>query len=109
MIVFISGKITGDPTYRSKFADAETVIANLGHTVLNPTIIPDGVEYETCMRICFALIDAADMVVFLPDYRSSDGAIRERVYAGQCGKKIRQYENFVRKEIAKENREWYGF
>lgn len=99
MIVFISGKITGDPQYRCKFADAETVISNLGHVVLNPSIIPDGIEHETRMRICFALIDAADAVVFLPDYRESDEAIRERVYAGKHGKKIRDYKRFVDMEL----------
>lgn len=101
MIVFISGKITGDQTYRSKFADAETVIANLGHTALNPTIIPDGVEYETCMRICFALIDAADTVVLLPDWCKSDGAQRERDYAFERKKPVRSYNSFVKAELEK--------
>ena len=99
MIVFISGKITDDPTYRSKFADAETVISNLGHDVLNPVILPDGIEYETYMRVCFALIDAADTVVLLPDWCNSDGAQRERDYAFERKKPVRSYNSFVKAEL----------
>ena len=40
------------------------------------------------MRICFAMIDTADMVVFLPDYYESKGAMLEHAYARYIGKAV---------------------
>lgn len=36
MKIYIAGKITGDPDYRAKFADAQRQIEAQGHIVLNP-------------------------------------------------------------------------
>lgn len=101
MIVFISGKITGDPTYRSKFADAETVIMNLGHGVLTSAWLPDGIEREACTRIDFALIDAADVVVALPGWEDSADAQQEMRYAMERKKTVAQYNKFVSSKLKK--------
>ena len=99
MIVYISGKITGDDLYRYKFADAETVLTNLGYTVLNPAKLPDGMEYEQYMMIGMAMVGAADMVVMLPDWRRSKGAKMERRRAIESGKPIEDYESLIRKRL----------
>ena len=80
MKVYIAGKITGDPGYRDKFAAAEIQLGGQGHTVLNPAELPSGMSREDYMRICFAMIDVADAVVFLPDAADSAGARLERAY-----------------------------
>ena len=46
MLAYISGKITGNPQYRKKFLNAEMVLMNFGYKVLNPTLLPEGLEYE---------------------------------------------------------------
>jgi len=38
------------------------------------------------MRLCFAMIDIADGVIFLPDYKDSMGAMLELEYCSYIGK-----------------------
>ena len=92
MIVYLAGKIIGDPAYRAKFADAEMVLRELGHTVLNPAVLPDGLEYAAYMAIDEQLLRAADAVCLLPDWKQSPGARQERALARRLGKKLLRYE-----------------
>ena len=71
--VYIAGKITGDVNYREKFSKAEQALTAMGHCVLNPAHLPEGMEQGDYMRICFSMIDCADCVVLLPDWRESSG------------------------------------
>ena len=80
MKVYIAGKITGDPGYRDKFAAAEIQLGRKGHIVLNPAELPEGMKPADYMRICFAMIDVADAVVFLPDAAESAGTRLEKSY-----------------------------
>ena len=75
MKVYIAGKITGDRRYRAKFREAAKALEEAGHVVLNPATLPDGLDDVDYMRICMAMVDAADLAVFLPDYRESRGAL----------------------------------
>lgn len=92
MIVYLAGKITGDPAYRAKFADAEMVLRELGHTVLNPAMLPDGLEYAAYLLIDEQMLRAADAVCLLPDWRQSAGARQERALARRLGKMIIRYD-----------------
>ena len=98
-IVFILGNSTRNAAERSKCADAETVIMNLGHGVLTSAWLPDGIEREACTRIDFALIDAADVVVALPDWEGSENAQQEMRYAIERRKTVAQYNKFVSSEL----------
>ena len=80
MKVYIAGKITGDPDYRAKFADAQRQIEAQGHIVLNPATLPEGMEPKDYMRICFAMIDVADEVWMMPRWAASEGAALELRY-----------------------------
>ena len=44
MKIYIAGKITGDREYREKFREAAKALERLGHVVLNPAILPDGLD-----------------------------------------------------------------
>lgn len=91
--IYIAGKITGDPNYRAKFEEAENFYKKKGYTVLTPTWMPTGMQPADYMRICFAMIDTADVVAFLPDFKRSAGARVEHTYCCYIDKNIRLYED----------------
>jgi len=80
MIVFISGKITGDANYRMKFKKAQELLESQGHLVLSPAVLP-WIPWESCMRITLAMMKEADTIVFLPDWCESPGARIEYYYS----------------------------
>jgi nucleoside 2-deoxyribosyltransferase len=89
--IYIAGKIAGDRRYRAKFRDAAKNLEAMGHVVLNPAILPDGLNQADYMRICLAMLDTADLAVFLPDYRDSRGAMVEWAYCQRIGKDCTMY------------------
>lgn len=78
--IYIAGKITGDTNYRSKFAKIAKRYKASGFTVINPALLPAGMRTEDYAKICFEMLNAADTVVFLPDYLDSYGARLEMTY-----------------------------
>ena len=79
--IYIAGKITGDPEYRAKFAAVGKMLErDPVNMVINPAVLPTRLEYPDYMNICHAMLNAADKVVFLPDYRYSEGACLEMQY-----------------------------
>lgn len=71
MKIYISGKITGDRRYKAKFREVEKKLAAAGHIVLNPATAPEGLRPVDYMRLCFAMMEAADVVLFMQDYQDS--------------------------------------
>lgn len=87
--VFISGKITGDPAYRKKFERAQRKLEAAGFIVMSPSVLPPrGFTHESYLKISCAMLDACDAVYFLPDWRESDGAVREFGRTVAQGKEI---------------------
>lgn len=86
MKIYIAGKITGDPKYRDRFREEAEKLEGLGHIVLNPAELPEGMSKAEYMRICFAMIDCADTVFLLPDWQGSPGAQLELAYCRYIGK-----------------------
>nr|DAJ62015.1 MAG TPA: deoxyribosyltransferase [Caudoviricetes sp.] len=78
--IYIAGKITGDEGYREKFRRAAETVSGMGCIPLNPAEQPEGMAAQDYMRVCFAMIDIADAVLFLPDWRGSPGAMLEKAY-----------------------------
>lgn len=91
MKIYIAGKIAGDRRYRAKFREAAKVLEAAGHVVLNPATLPDGLEQADYMRICLAMLDTADLAVFLPDYWESRGAMVEWAWCQRTGKECALY------------------
>lgn len=84
--VYIAGKITGDSAYREKFRQTQRELEAEGFIVLNPAELPEGMQPSDYMRICFAMMDCADVVAFLPDYSQSRGAMLEFDWCQYTGK-----------------------
>ena len=87
--IYIAGKITGDPDYKTKFDAAAERYKKEGYAVLNPACLPKGMQKADYMRICFAMIDTADVVAFLPGYKSSIGAQLELQYCFYIDKDVK--------------------
>ena len=96
MKIYIAGKITGHENYKSDFKKAELDLKLKGHIVLNPadTVARiDGLKHEEYLHICLAMIDIADAVTFLPNWKDSKGAKMEMEYAKKANKKIMYLED----------------
>lgn len=79
-VIFVSGPITGVEKYWEAFEQAEQMLENLGYIALTPTRLPKGMSNTQYARICMAMIDSADAVVFLSKWENSEGARLEREY-----------------------------
>lgn len=88
MKIYIAGKITDNPDYKAEFCRLEHDLLTKGHIVLNPTILPLGMEYKDYIRICLSMIDCCDEVYLLPNWKDSHGARYEEKYARMKGKKV---------------------
>lgn len=88
--IYIAGKITGDDNFAEKFRTAaEQIQAKRNCIILNPAELPKGMSQQDYMKLCFAMIDVADEVYFLPDYIDSNGAQLEFNYCLYTRKKYR--------------------
>lgn len=76
-VVFLSGAITHDKNYREKFGLAEQVLGEMGYIVLNPAVLPDGLEYDEYLRSTLAMLHGADGVCVFDDWAESNGARTE--------------------------------
>lgn len=88
-IVYLAGPMSGLPDFnRAAFNAAERMLRELGCNVLNPARQPDGLEYEEYMRRGLADVEAANVIVLLPGWNHSPGAIRELARAIQPGLRV---------------------
>ena len=84
--VYLSGKITGDPLYREKFAAAAAFLENEGYIVMNPAVLPyPGFGHAEYMEICYAMMEPCEILAQLEDWTSSKGAHAEYLRAREKG------------------------
>ena len=89
MTIYIAGKMTGLPDLgRERFRAAAERLREEGYTVLNPAELPDGMPGDRYMPICLAMVNAADAVYALDNWKESPGATIEIRYAQYQGKPI---------------------
>ena len=79
-VIYISGPITGVERYWEAFEAAEDELTAQGFIPLSPSRLPKGMGNGQYMRICLAMIDSADAVLFLPGWVRSEGARLEKDY-----------------------------
>lgn len=91
--VYLAGKITGDPDYRTKFFTAARELEAAGFIVVNPATLPQyGFEHEAYMRMSGAMLEECAAVCFLPDWKQSDGARWEFGHAAATGKRVFMFD-----------------
>ena len=88
MKIYIAGPITGVENYKEAFSKAEEHLLSIGHSVMNPAVLPNGFEHYEYMIVCYSMIDVCDCVYFLENWERSKGACLEFEYAKSTGKSV---------------------
>lgn len=97
--VYIAGPMTGFDNYnRDAFNAKADELTALGYAVLNPAVLPNGLSQPEYMDICFAMVRVVDMVVFLPGWEKSEGAMAEYHYAKKIKCELVFPENYLNDE-----------
>lgn len=80
--VYLAGPMTGFPNFnRPAFNVVNDILLDQGHVVVNPTVLPDGLEHGEYIKICLPMIDACNCIIMLPGWEKSKGARVEYAYA----------------------------
>ena len=87
-MIYIAGRISGDPGYKSKFKKAENVLRETGLDVMNPAILPESLTREQAMPICMELLKCCDSICLLDDWYTSIGAREEMRAALEAGLRV---------------------
>lgn len=78
MIIYIAGAISGKFKYKEKFIEAERNLKEMGHIVVNPAYLPEGlIDY---FEINKAMIDQCDGIYVLSGSENSVGTSLEIEY-----------------------------
>ena len=90
MKIYIAGKISGDKKYKKKFAAAEKALCKKGHSVMNPAWLVEYKEFSWIdyMSVSGAMQKCCDAVLFLPDWKESNGARFEHKRALSIGQRV---------------------
>ena len=106
MLVYISGKITGNENYKNDFLKAECWLKLHDHKVINVAKIGDALPkltYHQFMAIDYKLIELCDAIFMLDGWQKSKGACAELSYAKSLGKKVLYQDYFKEFKNAKRN------
>lgn len=83
MIIYIAGAMTGKYNYKKQFMEAERRIKELGHIVVNPAYLPEGLlDY---FEINKAMIDQCNGIYVLAGSENSVGTQKEIAYCMSKG------------------------
>ncbi|KAB0590567.1 DUF4406 domain-containing protein [Edwardsiella anguillarum] len=89
MKIYIAGPMSGIPKFnRPAFHFEALRLSTLGHVVLNPAALPDGLSQPEYMDICLAMLRCADAIFMLPGWQNSEGAKAEFALAKKLNLEI---------------------
>ena len=87
MKIYISGAITSNPNYKDDFERAEDCLqkAHPKAEIINPALVnshlPKSTTHEEYMRMSFCMLDMADAIFMISNWKTSCGASQEYGYA----------------------------
>lgn len=100
--IYLSGPMTGYPEYNYPlFHQSAAIIRSYGYIVLNPAEFFEGrtdLSKETYMKEDIKAILDCEMVVTLPKWEESSGALLEVEVARACGIPVIDLQDFLIKE-----------
>ncbi len=102
--IYLSGKISGDPNFKEKFAQKEKELTEMGYHVFNPATHPDMFTWEQFMELDLKALGHCDAIYLLDDWKDSRGAKIEYDEAVKLGKEVlfeekRDIDNSIKAEI----------
>ena len=87
--IYISGAMASCmDTYQDIFNKKQVELEKEGYIVINPAMLPIGLDHNKYMPICLTMIEAADTIYMFNDWQNSKGALLEKAYAEYQGKKV---------------------
>lgn len=98
-VIYIAGPIAGVERYWEPFEAMEDELSALGYIPLSPSRLPTGMSNAQYMRICLAMLDSADAVIFLPGFERSEGARLERDYCFYTDKPVATDPYFLKEVL----------
>ena len=81
MKVYVAGKTRGISNYPELFERAEKELQALGCVVINPSILPTGLDQGDYTKLGYAMMDVCEGIYLLNNWRDSVGAKLEHAYA----------------------------
>lgn len=97
-IVYLSGRITDTDNYKKAFSCAEHFLKQMGYIVINPAEldeVSEGLTYEQYMKVCYRLVDIADIIFMVSGWQKSKGANAELSYAKSLGKEVKYQDYYA--------------
>lgn len=100
-LLYISGPITGDKSYKEKFKAVEQQLTSRGYAVVNPAelnrVLPvQDMTWEQIMAVCIDILARCDYLVQLPGWENSLGSQREYGYALGVGMPALPIQDFLK-------------
>lgn len=87
MKIYIAGQITNNPDYINQFEQAEKMLLEQGHAVINP-VKNLGFDYKDYIDMGLCELMHCDAICLLDGFEKSNGAFLELVYAKTVGMKV---------------------